>query len=388
MYKKIFINIFFEKKRILVAFVSIFTLLLLYSGVQLIFLTQQSAQVAIPDFQINGRVGDDGVFYYHMYNDMDGLSDDVKKLVGNDMRIYGVTVRNLLTMEDAKTFQKIYYMVYGVEDAFFSNEFENCLKSGKLPKPGEKEAVIGSYAARYFKVNVGDKLDVGVTLNKEIKDSDSMQYVVSGILNDNIEYFKGGIFISKETFEKNNNTEVKENLLLSYFKDSNSIKTYDRINKDLMDLNQKYKFGSISVNYEQKYNIKKNIIITIVSVLCISSVILFLLISYLLKGITKKIGLLKALGISDGYITKTFVGGLALIILISTVFAVIGVNVAKILLNQSVSSFLGYQVEQFFVSQYIYLLLLSLGLALFIMVYLMIKLTSSRISPRDAMLKL
>jgi len=376
LYKKIFINIFFEKKRILVAFVSIFTLLLLYSGVQLIFLTQQSAQVAIPDFQINGRVGDDGVFYYHMYNDMDGLSDDVKKLVGNDMRIYGVTVRNLLTMEDAKTFQKIYYMVYGVEDAFFSNEFENCLKSGKLPKPGEKEAVIGSYAARYFKVNVGDKLDVGVTLNKEIKDSDSMQYVVSGILNDNIEYFKGGIFISKETFEKNNNTEVKENLLLSYFKDSNSIKTYDRINKDLMDLNQKYKFGSISVNYEQKYNIKKNIIITIVSVLCISSVILFLLISYLLKGIT------------DGYITKTFVGGLALIILISTVFAVIGVNVAKILLNQSVSSFLGYQVEQFFVSQYIYLLLLSLGLALFIMVYLMIKLTSSRISPRDAMLKL
>ena len=388
MYKKIFINIFFEKKRILIAFVAIFTLLLLYAGVQLIFLGQQSAQVAIPDFQITGRIGDDGVFYYRMYNDMDGLSADIKKLVGNDMRIYGVTARNLLTMEDAKTFQKIYYLVYGVEDSFLDNELGNCLKAGRLPEPGKKEALIGSYAARHFKVNVGDKLNVGVTLNKEVKDSDSMQYTVSGILNDNVEYFKGGIFISRETFGKSTNIEVDENLILSYFKDTNSIKTYDRINKDLMSLNDKYKFGAISVNYQQKYNIKKNIIITVVSVLCISLVILFLLISYLMKGITRKIGLLKALGISDGYITKTFVGGLGLSILVSMIFAAVGINIVKSLLNRSVSSFLGYQIEQFFVNPYIYILLSSLGIALFIMVYVMVKFTSSRISPRDAMLKL
>lgn len=73
-------------------------------------------------------------------------------------------------------------------------------------------------------------------------------------------------------------------------------------------------------------------------------------------------------------------------ILLSTVIAVIGINIAKSLLNRIVSNFLGYQVEQFFVSPYMYLLLLALGLALFTMVYVMIKLTSSRIAPRDAML--
>ena len=386
MHKKLFINVFFEKRKVLVGFIVIFTLLLLYFGIQLIFFGQQSAQVAIPDFQISGGLGDDGVYYYRMYNDMDGLSDDVKKLVGNDMRIYGVTARNLLTMEDAKTFQKIYYLVYGVEDSFFNTEFGNCLKAGSLPRPGEKEALIGSYAARHFKIDVGDRIDIPITLYKEIIENDSRQYVVSGVLNDNVEYFKGGIFISKDTFEKDNNTAVQENFLISYFKDSKSKKTYERIAGDLMNLHDQYKFGLIKVNYEEKYNAKNNLLIAIVSVLFTSLVILFLLISYLMKGITKKIGLLKALGISDRCITKTFVGGLGLSILLSTVIAVIGINIAKSLLNRIVSNFLGYQVEQFFVSPYMYLLLLALGFVLFIMVYAMIKFTSSRIAPRDAML--
>ena len=91
MHKKLFISVFFEKKKVLVGFIVIFSLLLLYFGIQLIFFGQQSAQVAISNFQISGGLGDDGVYYYRMYNDIVGLSDDVKKLVGNDMRVYGVT---------------------------------------------------------------------------------------------------------------------------------------------------------------------------------------------------------------------------------------------------------------------------------------------------------
>jgi len=60
---------------------------------------------------------------------------------------------------------------------------------------------------------------------------------------------------------------------------------------DLMNLRDQHKFGSIKVNYKEKYKAKYYMLIAIASVLFTSLIILFLLISYLMKGITKKIGL-------------------------------------------------------------------------------------------------
>jgi len=387
MYKKIFINIFFEKKRILIAFISVFIILLLYVGIQMVILFSQSTQFSIPDVQMNGKLDDDGVYRYKMYNDTTGLSQRVKELVGDEMRVYGAISRNICSIESAKTFEKVNYMVYGVYDDFFNNELKNSLKEGRLPSPGKKEAVIGSYAARYFNVKVGDKLEPPVTLNKNPGNTDSSQYIVTGILNDNVYYFKGAIFISKQTFEQGNGKNNQENTTLIYFRDSDSLKAYDKVRKIRNEIINKYNATNIIENYEQKYNSLKSMIYNLAFVFVISILILFLLISYFMKGVTKKVGLLKALGVSDSFITKTFIGGFGASILLSIIIALIGVHAVKAYLNYNLSQFLGYSVQQYMINTYVYLSVILLAVLLFGVVLAIIKYKSYKISPRDAMLK-
>lgn len=387
MKKRLFLKVFFEKKKFLIMFIITFTLSMAYLGSQLMLLSRQLSQSATPDFQINGSVGDDGIFHFHMYNDMDGLSDSISEIVESNIRIYGVTVRNLLTIENAATLQSIQYLIFGVEDIFFENELSNYIRTGSLPMPGEREALIGSQAARHFNLDVGDEIDLGITLNRVIADEDFMQYVVSGILEDNVGHFMGGIFISRNTFMEHGDEPV-ENLILAYFEDFDGIEYFELLLEEFTDLRENYEIGVINVYFEQRYNTRNHVITSMLFTLIIAVIIMSLLLSYLIKGVSKKIGLLKALGISDTYIMRTFVGGLGIVILFSTIMAFILVNVIRLSLNRVVSDFLGYQVEHYFINLDIYLLMSILGLALFLVVYFILKFVSSKIAPRDAMIKI
>ncbi|HEY9059124.1 MAG TPA: FtsX-like permease family protein [Pseudobacteroides sp.] len=387
MFRKIFINVLFENKKILIAFSSILVILFVYIGVQVMFATSQLTQLAMPDIEITGKLDSDGLLRYKLYNDQSGLSSKLKELYNKDYNIYPVVSRNILSNQSTTMSFKVNYWIYGVENNFFDDQLKGYIKDGRMPKPGEKETLIGNYAAHYYKVKVGDKIKIPVTLKKDYEKSDISTYTVSGILDDNIDYFKGAIFISRDTYESINSNKTVENLVLIYSKKSIDSKEYEKIYNSFIGLKADYNIGQINANFYQKDTSKRNVIINIIFVLFMSVIIVFLLLSYLMKGITKKIGLLKALGISDSYIIKTFLGGLSVTVVFATLLSIISGYIVKTYINKKISEFLEFSVSYYSINKYVILFTLAMSLLMFIVIFVIIKLKSSRISPRDAMLK-
>ncbi|MBM7613948.1 FtsX-like permease family protein [Alkaliphilus hydrothermalis] len=386
MFQKVFINIFFEKRRTLVAFMSIIIILLMYIGVQTVFYIKESNNLNVPDVTMSGRGDEDGEIRFKLYKEVLGLSKELDELLEEKSTVYSITARNILTVDGIQEVEKINYWIYGVSDSFFEQELKDSLKEGALPQKGMKEIIIGSYTARKYNAKVGELIDLPITLKEQVNQNDLSQYKVVGILNDNISYFRGALFISKETFKKHNPDWAEaENMVFAYFNNSSN-----EVYEEMLDNNpliSKYNIGSISNNYIQKQNSMTNILINALMTFGISCIILFLLISYIMKGISKKIGLLKALGISDKYINKVFIGGMGLFMLLSLLTSLAGVFAINKYLNYSFSKFLGYKVVFYIFNMNVVGVLSGVVLLLFIITFFTTRLTSSRISPRDAMLK-
>lgn len=101
----------------------------------------------------------------------------------------------------------------------------------------------------------------------------------------------------------------------------------------------------------------------------------------------KKIGILKAIGISDIYITKTFIGGMSLIIFISVAVGLLLAYFISNTVNSYVSNFYGFRIEEYMLNSAVYIVV-GLQTVLFLSVsYLLIFLKGMKISPKDAMLK-
>lgn len=381
MQAKIFTKVFFQKKKFLIAFFSVFSMAIFFLNVQIVVTTSQVQQSAVPDIVIKGKIDDDGTFRYKMYNDIKDFSSNLSKYTVNDATVYGLICRNIMTKNNL--FNSIAYSVFGVNDSFFTNELNSLVGTGKIPEKNKNEVLLGSLAARFYKIKVGDKIKIPITLNKDIDENNKTTYVVSGILNDNVEFFKGGIIISKETFEKQNK-EVSENMSLIYVKNNNG---YTKAYEAVSNIRKNYQIGSTESNYNNNNSVKNSLILNIVIVSIISIIIVLLLLAFLLKGISKKIGLLKSLGISDSYIIRVFVLGLSIVSVISMLGGFIGTYLMKNALNKNVSEFLEYHVEQYKINSYVYLSSIALCILIVAIVFLTITILSRRISPRDAMLK-
>ncbi len=387
MYKRLFINVFFEKKKVLLFFFVILMVVFTYVGVKVVLVDNSLSKVASPDIVVYGAL-DNNIMGFKYYNPIGGMSDEFKSTDEKDeLKVYGMVSRNIQYVQDVQTLREINYTICGVEETFLENEIKKHVKNGRLPKDGEKEAIIGGSAARFYDVAIGDKLNIPVTLVEDFSGEDILQYTVVGILDDRVDYFTGTTFISKETFETINNAGIPENMMMVYFKGLLGQAEYQSIIEKLNDISPKYQMGGMNTNYYIKYNAMRNSIIDIIVFLVSGVFIIFLLVLYLMKGITKKVGLLKALGLLDKYMLKAFAGGLGIVICISMLISFALIIFINMYLNHSVSQFLGYSVTPYSVGRYVYLLILLVAVIMFVSIISIIRHISLRISPRDAMLK-
>ncbi|MCL6590267.1 MAG: ABC transporter permease [Firmicutes bacterium] len=380
------VQILFENKRNILSFIIIYAFFIFFVGVATMFLAKQLNQAALPDIEVDGRLDPDGMFRYKFYNDMEGLTEKYTTTLGNSAKVFGVTSRCFLTYEDNITFQKLYFLLYGVNDNFFP-EVESSIIRGRLPEKGRKEALVGEYAAKYFNTDVGKKLNVHVTLNKDFVEQDKGSYVVSGIINSNLDYFKSAVIISKDTFEELSQTKVKSNIIWVYFTGSDSISIYNKHFGDFGKIQATSLAGSIRVNYYYKQDSQKTILMNLLLFLISGLLVFYTLLSYMFKGITKKIGLLKALGISDKHIITSFIGGFGVCSLVSTIIGLAVTYGIKFYLNSRFSNFLGFNVEQFTIGLFTWASVFIMSILILIVVYIIVFIRSALISPRDAMLK-
>lgn len=294
---KVFIKVFFEKSKYMIMYsLSIITFwyVLFFQVASVGYSTYYEKK--IPDIEIYGENAENN---YMLYNSLDASA--AAKLKEEGVKVYGMTVRNLYTFSDA--FYQVSYRIYGAEELFI-NELEHYLKRGELPFEGKTEAVIGSNVAKFYQVKVGDVLDMPITLDEDTGHADQ-KYTVSGILADDAHFFQDGIYISKATCEKAGGTAV-DNTLYVY---GGNQKSCERILGQLKEREEQLRVGGVTGHFINKGSLSETIRDALLKTIPLSAVVLSAIFMSLLKYTGRKIGLMKALGVSDRHLMRLLMKG-------------------------------------------------------------------------------
>lgn len=325
MNNRVFLKVFFEKSRYLILYslsIVTFWYVLLFDVADAMY--SDYYEKKMPDIEITGEPsGLDNTFL--QYHDLNApLKTGLTEAGVEGVKVYGLTVRNLYTFSDA--YYQVAYRIYGADDEFLG-ELSQYLKRGRLPEAGKTEALIGSNAAKFFNVTAGDVLDLPITLEEQ-DGSASRRYIVSGIIKENAGFFSDGIYISKNTFE-NLEHAVDDNTLYVYTKTD---KAYGKV----LNLLERFEtgkdaggsggIGEISRYYENKTSLSRTVLTALLKSIPFSAAVLTVLFISLMKYVGRKIGLMKALGVSDRYLTRLLGKGLS-------VYNLIGLSISFVSLG-------------------------------------------------------
>ncbi|MFA9377822.1 MAG: FtsX-like permease family protein [Lachnotalea sp.] len=381
---KIFTKILFEKKRILILYILMIIFALTFLNMRLISMDNDLKQSNVPDIIIKGKMDEDGVLKYKYYNGIPELASQLSETLASKAKVYGIVTRSMMTDRDPLTNNYIEYTIYGVPNDFLKNELNDEMTKGNLPEEDKNQAIMGNYAQNYYNVNVEDKIEQPITLNSDWQKNDIGLYTLSGVLSNNLEYFKGAIILSKDTF-KNKYQNVDDNIVYIYVDNKEA---YEQALAAVQEIKMNdTTIGTITMNFYAKQYTIRNAFIGCISIALISVVFILLLIAYLMKGTTVKIGILKALGLPNRTIILTFNGGIFITLLLSSLLSLITTYITTILFNQSLSNFLGYKVIEYNVNSYCVFADVGFVLLCFLVSYMHIYRINNKTLPKEAMAK-
>lgn len=337
---KMFITLFFDKARFIVLF------LILVSASGYLILKQvdstgtEPEMIELPDVEIMGsQTGE--------YPDTDisyaGIDDFILKLEGMinaDTKIYRVTAKELYSF--ANPFYQVSFRIYGVEKDFFER-FKGRLAVGNLPHGEMKEVLVGGNAASYYELKVGDvisdKTDIDIGIGEET-------YVVSGILEEKDRYYGNGFYVSKEHFQ-NSGSASENNMVMIYASDN---QRYKELDDSIDEIKSDYQLGSYTDNHNRKNRERNAKIRNMLMTFAVSFLILELVYMYISKGMEKKVGIIKALGIPDSrMLTISAVGFGVLIVFASAIMSGLAVIMLNIKADQLVKLILEIGVALYFI---------------------------------------
>ncbi len=381
----LFTQVLFENSKILILFCILTILTLTFLGVRVISLSNDLAENDMPDIIIKGKMDEDGMLRYKYYNDMPNVSDYLRtNLMDDEIEIYGITSRSMETKRDPLTNTFIEYTIYGVSNNFIEEKLARNIRDGRLPEVAQLEAVMGIYAKNRYGATLGDTIQHPITLNQEWGNTDINNYTLSGVLSEQVQFFKGAIFVSQETYESLY-ADKEENLIYIYVKNEDQ---YNEALNAVIQLNiESSVIGDIIMNFHYKEMVRRTTFFSCLLVGVISFILVLLMIAYLMKGLTRKIGILKALGVSNRYIFTIFIGGLGVMWGISFLISVGLTYSISLLLNMNLSNFLGYSVQEYRINTYSILVGLSFILICFAASYIVIYRYNKKISPKEALAK-
>lgn len=382
---KLFVSILFSKKSILVLYIMVIIFLLTFLNFRLIDSYNTMQQADMPDIVVKGKMDADGELKYKYYNDISDLADQLKSKLNGDIKIYSIVARSMMTERDPLTNNFIEYTIYGVSNEYLQNVLNKNIQNGSALENGGQQLLMGSYAKNYYDLKIGDKVNQPITLKKDWLQEDIGLYQLSGELSNQMSYFKGGIFLSREDFEEKYG-KLNDNMIFIYVNDKNKY-------NEALDLLQNIKMnddsiGTINMNYYEKHSIIKNTILNCVSIGILSIIIILLLVSYLMKGSSKKIGILKALGMPNKILVSVFNGGMMIVLFLSMFLAFFTTEVLAMIYNSYLSNFYGFRVKEFTFNFYCILADLILIFICFGALLMRVYRLTMKTSPKAAMQKI
>lgn len=381
---RISMKILFQNKKIIVAAILICIILQSFVAFQMMLISRKLTKLkTIPDFLFNGCIysSQDGSYPFRAFYGTNQLVDKIEQSLKTDKgNVYRVVCRSLYNYYDEKTNIGFSGYVYGLPDAYIEQVFSDKIVMGRLPEKSKKEAVVGLYFANRFKLEIGDKIPQAITLHESWEDTDIDAYTISGILDDSIsDLFVGSAIISLDTFE-NLNTKVQENMLFGDFKDVERDEALDLF----LGFNE---FAQDTQVPEGKFFLNQNrfelikILTTCVFVIFAITVVLIVLVSYLVKGLSQKIGLMKAIGISEFKVLLMIMKIMTVLLVISTIISLGVVYLISLGINHYISGFYEFDVNVFSINIQTVVGVVSTAFVMMLFMYFSVSRSSRRIPP-------
>lgn len=306
MGNKIFTAILFHNKKLVLLY-----FLLLFASIYLILVQMDTYQkmpdtIEIPDIEIIGNTWKNEEFPYEEY---EGINDALRqlKVINNENIItYTMRAQNIFTF--SSPFYHVSYCLYGVEDKFFELLYAN-VTGGRTPSEEEREVLIGSNAAVHYNLKTGDLIDFAL-LEQTEGFQGSGKYIVSGILSGEDTYYSNGFYVMEKTLQYSQ-AGAENNMAYLYVSDK---RAYKELKEHIMDMKSENVIGDYHDNYKRKGNERRKAFRNIVLTAFISFLVLVSLLLYIIKGMTQRAGILKALGIPDWYVIGIFGTGFGMFI--------------------------------------------------------------------------
>jgi hypothetical protein len=250
------------------------------------------------------------------------------------------------------------------------------LKEGSYPVANNKEVLIGNYFAQMIDVSVGDYIGkdeytlssmehvkIPICLEQNLNNYEFEEYRVTGIIDERMSDFNYSVvlpYIQKDSVLGTNTVEL-------YFSNDDDVKVYRQFIEKIR--NSKTSIGFVSENYMLKSNLRSEMILNALFSISFATMIIYLLLIYLCKGIDKKLGLLKSFGIKNRTITRVFAGGISGMVLISFVANIVIIKAICYIRNLQLMKFVGLTVEKYTYDYKVFLIQLAICVLIVLLVW-------------------
>jgi ABC-type antimicrobial peptide transport system permease subunit len=241
--------------------------------------------------------------------------------------------------------------------------------------------IVGSTAAEQWELSVGDQFVT--TLSHSFAD-DQASYTVTGILDTNANvYYSRAFFLAVETYQQQTGKAAMPNTLFVYLKPDAKL-------GDIGILPGQIEGGQHLASTALKGGEYRRIAQTASNVFLVGlcSLSLYQSLQAILKNSARRIGLLKAMGMSDQHVTTIFVNGLLVVFALALILGGGLAGFAFYYLNRKTSEILNADIHLYHFNLPMFLMLLAmLGGTLLIVVGAVLYRTK-RVPPRKAMLEI
>ena len=328
-----------------------------------------------------------------MYEDLNQIGETLYSIEGSEnISVVESITRLIIYVEDINSWNRITYSVRGYDEKWIRSHFT--LKEGSFPTTGSKEVLIGSLFAQMIGVGIGDYIGedeytlsnlehvmIPISLERDLDNYEIEGYKVVGIIDDSMEELNYSVVLPY----LQEDSQLAANTVELYFGSDDDVEVYRQFIEKLRDSNTA--IGSVSENYTQKSKISGEIIFNALFSVSFATMIIYLLLIYLCKGIDRKLGLLKSFGIKNRTITGVFAGGITCMVGIAFLVNIVIIKAICYMRNYQQSSFIGLKIEKYTYDYRVFLIQLALCAIIVLLVWGGVFIRIKSTSPNKCMQK-
>ncbi len=383
MRRKLFIKELLDGKIKCVAFWAATCLSYVLIAVLLALQCQDQNKEIYPDVIFYGKI--EGFANHAPINS--NFKSETDTMLEGENESFLLNERTIIAFENASQLSRVSYNRYFYQDEF-GKLFEDRLAEGRMPEKRKDEVVLGCDLAKATNVKLGDIVGTGwITEGKlagcgwALSEEDPLKdraCKVVGILNPVNDYFDNSIFANTH-----NDSTFEPNSLMVFFNSNKCVNIYREKAKNLP-------FAENGVDHavENYYN-KDYGPITALLTKCyyvlFAVVFALLMLNYIFKGLSYKLGVMKAIGITDKYLFSAYFGGIAVQNITGYAIGVLALKITCSIVNGYKSSLFGYTVNSYRINFNMIFILFIMLICILGMFAMVLRKKICKISPKKAM---